>query len=505
MSGAAGEAPRLREVALAGHYFGDLHHAEAGDLARFLTAPAASALMLWFGADAATLLRDPARFRALLDHDIATIDAMLTAAIDTILHHPRFTRLEGSWRGLAWLVTRTEVSDRLKLRVLQTSWPELCRDLERAAEFDQSQIFRRIYEDEFGTPGGEPYGLLVMDYDIRHRPGPGAPTDDVSALAGLSAIAAAAFAPMIFSAAPALFGVDRMADLSGVADPAAQFSGPEHLRFRNLGTREDMRFIGLALPRLRARPGWDEQPEAERGFRYVEQIDNADDIVWFAAGYAIAHTVARAMATYDWPADMRGYIQDWPGSGLITIGTAPHFSPDSAEGQARFEAEIALTDTQERALVDAGMMALSSLAFGGQTVLGAARSLQTPRRYAGRNAEAADANARLSAQFNTIVCVARFAHFIKVMGRDMTGAFRTASEIERELTTWLRRYANANKDAGPEMRARYPLLDARVEVREHVTKPGSFGCTIHLQPHYQLDDINASFRLVTELSAPGSV
>jgi type VI secretion system protein ImpD/type VI secretion system protein ImpC len=504
MTTAAGAIPPLRDTILAGRYFGERHHAEAGDLASFLTAPAAAALTLWFGLDTAATLRDPARLRARLDHDIATIDAMLNDAIDTILHHPRLTRLEGTWRGLAWLVARLEDSSRLKLRILHAAWPEICRDLERAAEFDQSQIFRRIYEDEFGTPGGEPYGLMVMDYDIRHRPGPGAATDDVAALANLAAVAAAAFSPMIFGAAPALFGVDRLSDLSGVADPAATFTGPEHLRFRNLGTREDMRFIGLALPRLRARPPWDEQPEAERGFRYIEHIAGSDDIVWFAAGYAIAHNVARAMATYDWPADMRGYIQDWPGSGLITTGTAPRFTPDSAEGQSRFETEIALTDIQERALVDAGLMALSSLGFGGQTVLGAARSLQTPRRYAGRNADAADANARLSAQFNTIVCVARFAHFIKVMGRDMTGAFRTAAEIERELTTWLRRYANANKDAGPEMRARFPLRDARVEIREHPAKPGTFGCTIHLQPHYQLDDINASFRLVTELSAPGA-
>ncbi len=492
----------LRDAALSGRYFGERYLVEAGDLARFLTAPAATSLSIWFGADAATILRDPERLAAMLDHDIATIDAMLAAALDQILHQPRFVKLEGGWRGLAWLAGTIESSGRVKLRLLHANWTEVCRDLERAAEFDQSQLFRRIYEDEFGTPGGEPYGLLVMDYDIRHRPGPGAPTDDVAAVASLSSIAAAAFAPMVFGAAAALFGVDRIEELSGVANPAAIFAGPEHQRFRNLGNREDMRFIGLSLPRLRARTGWTELPEAHRGFRYVEQIGSGDDIVWFAAGYAIAVAVARAMANYDWPADMRGYIQDWPGSGLISTGTAPRFSPDSAEGQDRFEAEIALTDAQERALVDAGIMALSSLGFGGQTVLGAARSLQTPRRYAGPRGEAADANARLSAQFNTMICVSRFAHFIKVMGRDMTGAFRTASEIEHELTTWLRRYANANKDAGPEMRARYPLLDARVEVRELTAKPGSFGCTIHLQPHYQLDDISASFRLVTELAAP---
>jgi type VI secretion system protein ImpD/type VI secretion system protein ImpC len=492
----------LRDAVLAGRFFGDRHQAEAGDLARFLTAPAAPALALWFGLDTAAILRDPTRLAAMLDHDIAMIDAMLAAAIDEILHAPRLLRLEGSWRGLHWLADRIEASGRVRLRVLHAAWGEVCRDLERAAEFDQSQLFRQIYEDEFGTPGGEPYGLLVMDYEVRHRPGPDAPSDDVAAIAGLSAIAAAAFAPMIFGAAAALFGVDRMEELSGVANPAAVFTGPEHQRFRNLGQREDMRFVGLALPRLRARPAWEDRAEARRGFRYDEAITTGDDIVWFAAGYAIAMTVARAMATYDWPADMRGYIQDWAGSGLITTGTAPRFSVDSAQGQDRFEAEIALTDAQERALVDAGVMALSSLGFGGQTVLGAARSLQSPRRYSGPRGEAADANARLSAQFNTMICVSRFAHFIKVMGRDMTGAFRTASEIERELTTWLRRYANANKDAGPETRARYPLLDARVEVRELPTKPGSFGCTIHLQPHYQLDDISASFRLVTELAAP---
>ncbi|MCF3947616.1 type VI secretion system contractile sheath large subunit [Acidiphilium iwatense] len=488
---------------MSGRYFGDRHQAAAGDLARFLTASAPAALSLWLGADTAGILRDPDRFGAILDHDIATIDAMLNRQIDAILHHPRLTRLEGSWRGLDWLASRIEVNGRVRLRVLHASWPELCRDLERAPEFDQSNLFRRIYEDEFGSPGGEPYGLMVMDYDIRHRPGPGAATDDVAALAALSAVAAAAFSPMVFGAAPALLGVDRIDELSGVLNPAAIFAGPDYQRFRNLGNREDMRFVGIALPRLRARPLWDEAPAAQRGFRYAEQVDTGDDIVWFAAGYAIAFAVARAMTTYEWPADMRGYIQDWPGSGLIEAGTAPHFSPDPPEGLDRFETELALTDAQERALVDAGLMALSSLGFGGQTVLGAARSLQTPRRYAGPRGEAAEANARLSAQFNTIVCVARFAHFIKVMGRDMTGAFRTAAEIERELSAWLRRYTNANRDAGAETRARYPLLDASVQVRELPAKPGSFGCTILLQPHYQLDDIAASFRLVTELSAPG--
>ncbi|HEX7389640.1 MAG TPA: type VI secretion system contractile sheath large subunit, partial [Acidiphilium sp.] len=190
----------LRDAVLTGRFFGDRYQAAASDLAEFITDPATAVLSLWFGADIVDLLREPDRISAILDHDIAMIDAMLNRQIDAILHHPRLSRLEGSWRGLAWLATRPEMTGRVQIRVLHAAWTELCRDLDRAAEFDQSNLFRRIYEDEFGSPGGEPYGLMVMDYDIRHRPGPGAATDDVAALAALSAVAAAAFAPMVFGA-----------------------------------------------------------------------------------------------------------------------------------------------------------------------------------------------------------------------------------------------------------------------------------------------------------------
>ena len=490
----------MRAAVLAGRFFGERHATAAGDLAAFLAASPATALALWFGDD--PLPRDPQRLAALLDRDISAIDAMLGVQLDAILHHQRLTRMEGSWRGLLWLATRIELGRSVKLRVLHASWPELCRDLERASDFDQSNLFRRIYEDEFGMAGGEPYGMLVMDYEIRHRTTSGAPTDDIAALASLSTIAAAAFSPMVFGASPILFGVDRMEELSGIPDPAAIFSGENHRRFRNLGSREDMRFIGIALPRLRARPGWDGCRSAGFGFPYVEQIDSGEDIVWFAAGFAIAFATGRAVAEHGWPADMRGYTQDWRGSGLIDTGIVTRFSTDPEDGLPRFETELALTDAQERALVDAGLMSLLALGFGGESLLDAAPSLQVPRRFTGPSAEGT-ANARLSAQFNTIICVSRFAHYVKVMGRDMTGAFHTAAEIEAHLADWLRRYTNGNRDAGPETRARYPLLDASVAVREIPGKPGTFGCTIHLLPQYQLNNVTAAFRLVTEIAGPG--
>lgn len=435
-----------------------------------------------------------------LDRIIAALDDMIGAMLDAILHHPRLQRLEASWRGLRWLAAQT---DRVKLRVLSVTWAELCRDLERAPEFDQSQTFRRIYEDEFGIAGGEPYGLLVMDYEIRHHPVSGAPTDDIAALASLAAVAAGAFAPMVFSPSPALFGVDSIAELSGVSDPASGFGAAEYQRWRGLAAREDIRFIALAMPRLLARLPWDEAPDQHRGFRYAETCETTEDRVWFAAGYAVAAAVGRAFQNFNWPADIRGYECDRTGGGLIERFEADRFTTDPEEGIGRFAPELALTDGQERSLIEAGMMPLSALPWGGEAVLTAARSLQSPKRFTTKGT-AANANARISAQFSTMVCVSRFAHFVKIMGRDMVGGFRTADEIQAKLNDWLKGYANSNQSAGADSRARYPLLSAGVEVNETPGKPGSYRCVIHMQPHFQLDDVAASFRLVTELAAPGS-
>ncbi|OYV52104.1 MAG: type VI secretion protein, partial [Rhodospirillales bacterium 20-60-12] len=211
----------LRDAMLAGRFFGAAHAGVAESLAAFLTDTSGAGLKLWFGPRAASLAGDRRALRGALDRDLVALDDMISAMLDEILHHPRLQKLEGSWRGLHWLANQIEAGGRIKLRALPLTWAEICRDLERAPEFDQSQLFRRVYEDEFGIAGGEPYGLLVMDYEVRHRPGPGALTDDVSALASLSAIAAAAFSPMIFSPAAALFGVDNLGELSGVADPAS--------------------------------------------------------------------------------------------------------------------------------------------------------------------------------------------------------------------------------------------------------------------------------------------
>jgi type VI secretion system protein ImpD/type VI secretion system protein ImpC len=497
-------APPLRDAVLAGAYFGAKHQEIVERFAAFL-AGAKKPLSAWFGVERGRALAgDVVALVAALDRDIAAIDGMISAQLDAILHHARLRRLEGAWRGLAWLTSRMSIGGRIKLRILNVSWAEICRDLERAAEFDQSQMFRGIYEDEFGIAGGEPYGLMVVDHEVRHRPGPGAITDDVSALASLSAVAAAAFVPTVITASPALFGVDEFSELSGVADPTSGMKAAEYQRWKNLSNREDIRFLAVGLPRSMARLPWDEALDRHRGFRYRETCLTTADKVWTGPGYAVAACVIRAFETYAWPADMRGYDQDRLGGGVVEDLPEPLFSADPRYGLERSGLEVMLTDRQERSLVAAGLLPVGSLPFGGQALVGAARSLQTPGKYIGFNVDAANANAKLSAQFNTMICVSRFAHYLKVMGRDMVGAFKTADEIQRQLQAWLMRYASANANAGTDTMAKYPLRDAQVTITETPGRPGVFGCVIQLQPHFQLDDIAASFRLLTEIAAPGS-
>lgn len=504
-------APALRDQVLTGHYFGAGWSGAAQRVAEFLTQSGGDALSVWFGREQAEcLIRSPAVLRGTLDRDIAAIDASVAEQLDVVLHHERLRRLEGSWRGVAWLVRGLDPAGRVKVKVLNIAWDELCRDLERAIEFDQSQMFRKIYEEEFGSPGGEPYGLLVIDHEVRHRPFPrtarsGAPTDDVAGLAALASVAAAAFSPIVVAASPALLGVDDFSDLTHVADLVGPFREPEYARWRSLSTREEMRFVALALPRLLARPPWRDDPARVDGFRYAEYAPDRTARVWMNPGYSFAAVVARAFADHAWPADIRGAETDRLGGGVVADLPIETFRTDPGHVWARPSLDVALTDAQERALFDAGMMPLVPLAFTEEALFSSVQSLQVAARYIGPAAAAAGASARLSTQVNSMLTVSRFAHYIKMLGREAIGSFQTAGEIERRLQTWLSEFVNSNPRGGADVRARYPLTSGQVTVTEHPGKPGVFGCTILLQPTFQLDDVSATFRLVTEFAAPGRV
>ena len=290
-------APAVREAMLSGRFVGSRDPALADAIGDFLGAPSGDAIDLWFGGERGARLRiDHQALRDAIDRDIAAIDAMVSAQVDAILHHARLRKLEGTWRGVTWLAEGVELSNRLKIKILNIGWPEICRDLERAIEFDQSQLFRKVYEEEFGMPGGEPYGLLVVDHEVRHRPSAEFRTDDVSALAALSGVAAAAFSPVMIGASPALLEADNFTDLATSTDLAAPLRNTEHARWRSLASRADMRFVGVALPRVLARPPWQDDGTRDDGFRYAEYTPTNDDRVWMNAGFAFASVVARAFS-----------------------------------------------------------------------------------------------------------------------------------------------------------------------------------------------------------------
>jgi type VI secretion system ImpC/EvpB family protein len=487
----------LREVVLSGKFIGHGDEHIVDRLSGFLSSQSLhSALTNWFGDSS------PDDVRGALDRDIVELDMLLSEQLDVVLHHPAFLQLEGRWRGLHWLLHHVETSSRLIVRILNVSWVEICRDLELASDFDQSLLFRKIYEEEFGTAGGTPYGLMIVDHDVRHRTSGQSRTDDVNALAALGMIGAAAFSPMIVGASPALLDVDHFHELSETIDVMAPLRNDDHARWRGLATRTDMRFVGVVLPRLQARQPWQDDGSRKSGFRYTEYAPAPEHRVWSSASYAFAVVVGRAFTTFGWPADVRGIEIDRVGGGLVQDIAPEAYSTDPAGVWSRIPLEIVWTDRQERELLAAGLIPLASVPNTEDSVFGAASSVLTPQRYSGRNAAVASANARLSTQINSTLCASRFAHYVKVMGREMVGSFRTSDEIQRQLEAWLTQYVNGNLAAGGESRAQHPLVAAQVEVEEQLGKPGSFRCVIRLQPHYQLDDMAASFQLVTEFGEP---
>ncbi|HKO06688.1 MAG TPA: type VI secretion system contractile sheath large subunit [Alphaproteobacteria bacterium] len=458
------------------------------------------ALSSWYG-DRLLALPAAERRRIVdaLNRDIAALDALLTAQVNAVLHHPRFQRLEASWRGIQYLTEQAGTSENVKLRFLQLAWGELCRDLERAIEFDQSQLFNKIYSEEFGMPGGEPFGVLIGDYEVHHRRSAEHPTDDVAALRGISQVAAAAFAPFIVGAAPALFGVDRFRDLGIHVDIRANLGHIDYIRWKSFQSTEDARFIGLTLPHVLMREPYKDDGSRIDGFRFIETAAGADHdgYLWGNAGYAFASVLMRAFITYGWFADIRGAPRDILAGGIVTELPTCCFETDAAGIAIRYSTDVALSEGQDSELSELGFMALCKCKDTDYSAFFSTQSARTPEKY---DRLAATMNARLSSMLQYMFCVARFSHFIKVICRDRVGSFTTAGECQTRLTDWLRDYTLGNDDASYEAKAKYPLREAMVQVRDVPGKPGSYAATIHLRPHFQLDQVVTSFRLVTELS-----
>jgi len=431
------------------------------------------------------------------DRAIAAIDQKLSKQLNAIMHDPKFSKLEGTWRGMHYLVMNSETSTNLKIKVMNIPKRELTRDLTRAVEFDQSQLFKKIYENEFGTPGGEPYGALIGDYEWTQHP------DDIESLRLISNIAAGAFAPFISAASPGLFGFDSYTELAKPRDLAKIFDTTEYIKWRGFRDSEDARFVNLVMPRTLARVPYGVATKPIDEFDYEEAPYDASgaakpmehtEYCWMNAAYAMGTRLTNAFSQYGFCTAIRGA----EGGGKVENLPTHIFQSDDGDMDSKCPTEIAITDRREFELSNLGFLPLCHYKNTDYSVFFGAQSVQKPKKY---DRPEATANAAISSRLPYIMASGRFAHYLKIMARDKIGSFMESSDVERWLNRWITNYVNANEKAGPEMKARYPLREARVEVREIPGKPGSYNAVAHLRPWLQMEELTTSLRMVARIPA----
>src|SRR6267378_587847 len=432
-----------------------------------------------------TLSRDA---EAMIGARIAQVDHLISLQLNEVLHHPNFQKLESAWRGLKYLLDQSETSSNLKIKVLNASKKDLLRDLQRAAEFDQSAVFRRIYEDGFGIFGGEPFGALIGDFEIGKHP------EDLEFLERISQVAAGAHAPFLTAASPELLSMGIFTQQGDHRDIRKIFDNTEYAKWKSFRASEDSRYVALTMPRILMRLPYGKDTKPVDGFNYEEAVDGSDHskYLWGNAAYALGARVTNAFAKYGWCAAIRGV----EGGGLVEGLPTHNFRTDEGDIALKCPTEVQISDRREKELADQGFAPLVHCKGTDYAAFFSVQSCQKPKLY---DKEAANANARLSAQIPYILAVSRFAHYLKAMMRDKIGSFMSRSDCERFLNQWITNYVTPDDNASPSVKASHPLRDASIEVSEVAGKPGVYRAVAFLKPHFQLDELTVSLRLVAEL------
>jgi type VI secretion system protein ImpC len=435
-----------------------------------------------------------------INQAIKALDQSISKQLNAVIHHPDFLKLEGSWRGLNHLVMNSETGTSLKIKMLNVSKKDLFKDVDKAVEFDQSQVFKKLYENEFGTPGGEPYGSLIGDYEFTNHP------EDLELLSKMSNVAASAFCPFVTSADPKLFGFDNgWNDLSKPRDLAKIFDTVEYAKWRSFRDSEDARFVTLTMPRTLARLPYGSSTKPVEAFGYEEaEFDSKGkpkamdhgNYCWMSTAYVMGAKLTDAFAKYGWCVAIRGA----EGGGKVEGLSAHTFISDDGDPDMKCPTEVGITDRREKELSDLGFLPLChykntdySVFFGGQTA-------QKPKKY---DRPEATANAAISARLPYIMASSRIAHYLKVMARDKIGSFMEAKDCEAWLNRWISNYVNSNPNAGQEMKAKYPLAEAKIQVAEIPGKPGAYNAVAHLRPWLQFEELTTSLRMVARIPQLG--
>ncbi|HTS25001.1 MAG TPA: type VI secretion system contractile sheath large subunit [Bryobacteraceae bacterium] len=423
----------------------------------------------------------------MIKQRIAQIDHLISIQLNEVMHHPSFQKLEGSWRGLKYLMDQSETSVMLKIRVLNVTKRELLRDMQRAPEFDQSALFKKVYEEEYGVFGGAPFAAMIGDYEFSKHP------EDVELLEKISNTAAAAHAPFLSAASPEMFNMDSFTQIGNPRDIGKIFDTTEYAKWKSFRMSEDSRYVGLCLPHVLMRLPYGKAGASVDGFNYEEGVDGTDHTkyLWSNAAYCMGARLTNAFARYGWCAAIRGV----EGGGLVEGLPTHNFTTDEGEIALKCPTESPITDRREKELADWGFVPLVHCKDTDYAAFFSVQSCQKPKLY---DKDAANANARLSTQLPYMMAVCRFAHYLKAMMRDKIGSFMSRSDCQHFLNQWIQHYV-AVGDVGPTIKAQKPLAAASIEVAEVPGKPGVYRAVAFLKPHFQLDELSVSLRLVAEL------
>jgi type VI secretion system protein ImpC len=427
----------------------------------------------------------------MINARIAQIDHLLSIQLNEVIHHPAFQKLEGSWRGLKHLMDNSETGVGLKIRVLNVTKKELLRDIEKAPEFDQSALFKKVYEEEYGVFGGAPFGTLIGDYEFGKHP------EDMALLEGISHVAAQAHAPFVSAAAPDLLNLESFTSLAAPRDLAKIFDSTEYAKWKSFRQSEDSRYVALCLPRTLARLPYGKETKPIDEFGYEEHVDGTDHskYLWMNAAYSLGTRMTNSYSLYGMCVAMRGV----EGGGLVEGLPTHNFYTDEGDLALKCPTEIPITDRREKELADLGLVPLVHCKDTDYAAFFSVQSCQKPKLY---DTDSANANARLSAQLPYLMACSRFAHYLKAMMRDKIGSFMSREDAEVFLNRWITRYVTPDDTASPAAKAERPLREARIDVSEVPGKPGVYRAVAFLRPHFQLDELTVSLRLVAELPAP---
>jgi type VI secretion system protein ImpC len=427
----------------------------------------------------------------MINQRIAQIDHLLSIQVNEILHHESFQKLEASWRGLKYLLDQSETNDKLKIKVLNVSKRELLKDLQRAPEFDQSALFKKVYEEEYGVFGGAPFAAMIGDYQFGKGP------EDIELLERISQTAAGAHAPFLSAASPEFFNLESYATLDAPRDLSKVFDSTEYAKWKSFRQSEDSRYVGLTAPRMLLRLPYGKKTKQVDAFQYEEDVDGTDHnkYLWGNSAYALGTRLTNAFALYGWCAAIRGV----EGGGLVEGLPVHNFYTDEGDLAMKCPTEVQITDRREKEMADQGFIPLVHSKNNDFAAFFSVQSCQKAKLY---DKDAANANARLSTQLPYIFAVSRFAHYLKCMMRDKLGSFMSRTDCERFLNQWIQLYVTPDDTASPTVKASHPLREARIDVAEVPGKPGVYRATAFLRPHFQLDELSVGLRLVADLPAP---